>query len=98
SLEDERHPGFATTAAKRGKSLDAIMRQTLHRSERVGRTYIRHAKLFDDDAAGGLFWSPRSRRSRHGCRQRRSSARPRPSASAVRVRKTTWASSLVFSG
>jgi integrase len=39
--------GFATTAAKRGKSLDAIMRQTLHRSER--------AKLFDDNAAGGLF-------------------------------------------
>jgi integrase len=47
--------GFATTAAKRGKSLDAIMRQTLHRSERVARTYIRHAKLFDDNAAGGLF-------------------------------------------
>jgi integrase len=47
--------GFATTAAKRGKSLDAIMRQTLHRSERVARMYIRHAKLFDDNAAGGLF-------------------------------------------
>jgi site-specific recombinase XerD len=47
--------GFATTAAKRGKSLDAIMRQTLPRSERVARTYIRHAKLFDDNAAGGLF-------------------------------------------
>ena len=47
--------GFATTAAKRGKSLDAIMRQTLHRSERVARSYIRHAKLFDDNAAGGLF-------------------------------------------
>jgi integrase len=47
--------GFATTAAKRGKSLDAIMRQTLHRSERVARTYIRHAKLFDDNAAGGLL-------------------------------------------
>jgi len=47
--------GFATTAAKRGNSLDAIMRQTLHRSERVARTYIRHAKLFDDNAAGGLF-------------------------------------------
>jgi hypothetical protein len=31
------------------------MRQTLHRSERVVRTYIRHAKLFDDSAAGGLF-------------------------------------------
>jgi integrase len=47
--------GFATTAAKNGKSLDAIMRQTLHRSERVARTYIRHAKLFDDNAAGGLL-------------------------------------------
>lgn len=47
--------GFATTAAKKGKSLDAIMRQTLHRSERVARTYIRHAKLFDDNAAGGLL-------------------------------------------
>jgi site-specific recombinase XerD len=47
--------GFATTAARQGKSLDAIMRQTLHRSERVARSYIRHAKLFDDNAAGGLF-------------------------------------------
>lgn len=47
--------GFATTAAKKGKSLDAIMRQTLHRSERVARSYIRHAKLFDDNAAGGLL-------------------------------------------
>ena len=47
--------GFATTAAKRGKSLDAIMRQTLHKSERVARTYIRHAKLFDDNAAVGLL-------------------------------------------
>lgn len=46
--------GFATTAAKKGKSLDAIMRQTLHRSERVARGYIRHAKLFDDNAAVGL--------------------------------------------
>lgn len=47
--------GFATTAAKRGKSLDAIMRQTLHKSERVARSYIRHAKLFDDNAAVGLL-------------------------------------------
>lgn len=46
--------GFATTAAKKGKSLDAIMRQTLHRSEKVARGYIRHAKLFDDNAAVGL--------------------------------------------
>jgi site-specific recombinase XerD len=46
--------GFATTAAKKGKSLDAIMRQTLHKSEAVARGYIRHAKLFDDNAAVGL--------------------------------------------
>jgi integrase len=46
--------GFATTAAKKGKSLDAIMRQTLHKSEKVARGYIRHAKLFDDNAAVGL--------------------------------------------
>jgi integrase len=46
--------GFATTAAKKGKSLDAIMRQTLHKSEEVARGYIRHAKLFDDNAAVGL--------------------------------------------
>ncbi len=46
--------GFATTAAKKGKSLDAIMRQTLHKSEQVARGYIRHAKLFDDNAAAGL--------------------------------------------
>jgi site-specific recombinase XerD len=46
--------GFATTAARKGKSLDAIMRQTLHKSERVARGYIRHAKLFDDNAAVGL--------------------------------------------
>lgn len=47
--------GFCTTAARRGKSLDAIMRQTLHKSERVARAYIRHASLFEDNAAGGLL-------------------------------------------
>lgn len=46
--------GFATTAAKKGKSLDAIMRQMLHKSEQVARGYTRHAKLFDDNAAVGL--------------------------------------------
>jgi hypothetical protein len=46
---------FATTVPKHGGSLDAIMRKTLHRSERVARAYIRHAKLFDDNVAGGLF-------------------------------------------
>lgn len=46
--------GFATTAARKGKGLDAIMRQTLHRSERVARTYIRVAGLFEHNAAVGL--------------------------------------------
>jgi hypothetical protein len=31
------------------------MRQTLHRSERVARTYLRHAGMFDDNAAMGLL-------------------------------------------
>ena len=47
--------GFVTTAAKKGKSLDAIMRQTGHRSERIARGYIRHASLFVDNAATGLI-------------------------------------------
>jgi integrase len=47
--------GFATTAAQRGKSLDAIMRQTGHKSERVARSYIRHATLFTDNGATGLL-------------------------------------------
>jgi integrase len=46
--------GFATTAAAKGRSLDAIMRQTGHRSERVARGYIRHATLFTDNPAAGL--------------------------------------------
>lgn len=46
--------GFATTAGKKGKSLDAIMRHTGHKSETVARSYIRHATLFDDNAATGL--------------------------------------------
>ncbi len=47
--------GFATAAAKRGKSLDAIMRQTLHKSESVARGYIRHAQVFDDNATVGFL-------------------------------------------
>ena len=47
--------GFATTAARKGKSLDAIMKQTGHRSERVARGYIRHASLFVTNAASGLL-------------------------------------------
>jgi len=30
------------------------MRLTIHRSEKVAHTYIRQAKLFDDNAAVGL--------------------------------------------
>jgi site-specific recombinase XerD len=47
--------GFATTAAAGGKDLDAIMRQTGHRSERVARGYIRHGTLFTANAAMGLL-------------------------------------------
>jgi site-specific recombinase XerD len=46
--------GFATSAARKGKSLDAIMRQTLHKSPKVARGYIRHAQVFDDNAAAGI--------------------------------------------
>ena len=46
--------GFVTTAASKGKSLEAIMRQTRHRSERVARGYIRPATVFVDNAATGL--------------------------------------------
>ena len=46
--------GFATTAARKGKSLDAIMRQTLHRSERVAWSYIRMGGVFEDNAAAGI--------------------------------------------
>ncbi len=46
--------GFATTAALKGRSLEAIMRQTLHKSERVARGYVRIAKAFDGNPAVGL--------------------------------------------
>lgn len=46
--------GFATTAAKRGKGLDAIMRTTGHKSHAVAMRYVRHASLFTDNAAAGL--------------------------------------------
>jgi integrase len=46
--------GLVTTAAKHGKSSDAIMRQTNQSCEKVMRTYIRHALVFDDNAADGL--------------------------------------------
>lgn len=47
--------GFITTAAKRGKPLEAIMRQSGHRSERVARGYITHATVFVDNPAAGLL-------------------------------------------
>jgi site-specific recombinase XerD len=47
--------GLATSAAKAGKGLDAIMRQTGHKSEHVARGYIRLATVFDANAADGLL-------------------------------------------
>jgi len=47
-------PGSPRRPPRRGKALDAIMRLTIHRSEKVAHTYIRQAKLFDDNAAVGL--------------------------------------------
>ncbi len=47
--------GFVTTAARKGKSLDAIMRQTGHKSVATVRRYIRHATVFDDNATEGLL-------------------------------------------
>lgn len=46
--------GFVTSAAAKGVPLDNIMRQTRHKDERVARTYIRHATVFDHNAAEGL--------------------------------------------
>lgn len=47
--------GFVTSAARRHKPLDAIMRQTRHRSERVVLGYIRVANVLDEtNAARGL--------------------------------------------
>lgn len=46
--------GFCTTAARRGKSLETIMRHTGHKDERVARDYIRLATVFHDSAATGL--------------------------------------------
>ncbi len=47
--------GFCTTAARRGKSLEAIMRHSGHKDERVAREYIRLATVFTDSAAVGLL-------------------------------------------
>jgi site-specific recombinase XerD len=46
--------GFATTAARAGKSEASIMRQTRHRSVTVARRYIRQATIWDDHAGFGI--------------------------------------------
>lgn len=47
--------GFVTTAARRGRDLDSIMRTTRHRSERVARGYIQKANPHDGGAGEGLL-------------------------------------------
>jgi integrase len=47
--------GFVTTAARKGKGLDAIMRHTGHRSVATVLRYIRHATLFEENATEGLL-------------------------------------------
>ncbi len=46
--------GFMTTAAEKGRPLEAIMRQTGHKTERVARGYIQHATVFKNNPAKGL--------------------------------------------
>jgi integrase len=47
--------GLATSAAKAGKGESAIMAQTGHKSATMVRRYIRHASIFDANAAEGLL-------------------------------------------
>ena len=47
--------GFVTTAARRGKDLDSIMRTTRHKSERVARGYIEHETIHERGAGEGLL-------------------------------------------
>ena len=47
--------GLATTADREGCSLAAIMRQTLHKSERVASGYIRPPDLFEGNVTRGLI-------------------------------------------
>ncbi len=47
--------GFATSAARAGKSERSIMNQTGHRSVTMVRRYIRQGSLFSDNAADGLL-------------------------------------------
>jgi integrase len=46
--------GFATSAARAGKSEAAIMRQTRHKSVIVARRYIRQGTKWDDHAGHGI--------------------------------------------
>jgi site-specific recombinase XerD len=46
--------GFATSAARAGKSEASIMRQTRHKSVTVARRYIREGTIFQDHAAAGI--------------------------------------------
>lgn len=43
-----------TTAAEKGRPLEAIMRQTGHKTESVARGYIQHATVFVNNPAKGL--------------------------------------------
>ncbi len=47
--------GFATSAARAGKSERAIMKQTGHKSVVMVRKYIREGSLFSENAAAGLL-------------------------------------------
>ncbi len=46
--------GLATSAAKAGKSMHSLARQTRHKSLAQLQTYIRDAQLFDENAAAGI--------------------------------------------
>ena len=46
--------GFATQAARNGKSDRSIMRHTRHRSIRTLNEYVREGRLFEDNASDGL--------------------------------------------
>jgi integrase len=47
--------GLATTADERGRGLAAIMRQTLHKSERVALGYVRPPDLFEGNVTKDLI-------------------------------------------
>ena len=47
--------GLMTSAAQAGASLQDIMRQSGHRTERIAAGYIRHASLFQNNVTKGLL-------------------------------------------